>query len=118
LWLDKFMRQAPRRERGDTDPVDVIQCFHRPVDMSGIVAALLDHVYIFRVTRYRDLEYIEREWDEQTREAVTQLRTPPEGRDIVRVDVETSTLVTLTDSKQWFTNIRKTEPQRNFPKVL
>lgn len=115
--LDKFMRQAPRRERHDPNPIDVIQCCHRPQDINGNVFSLLDYVYLFRVTKSRDLQYIENEFEPEVRQVVTKLRTPPEGRDVLRVDVEGNDNVLLTDSKEWFTPIREPK-EKNKPLAI
>jgi hypothetical protein len=120
-WLDRFMRQAPRRERGDEAPVDVIQCFHRPQDIHGIVLALADIIYFFRVSKRRDLENIEKEFDPEIREAIETLRTPdtePYGRDVLRIDVESNSFVLLRDPNQWYKDIRtKKEPHGHFPNL-
>src|SRR3989304_10592678 len=32
-WLDRFVRQAPRRERNDDDPIEIVMTAHRMVDI-------------------------------------------------------------------------------------
>lgn len=111
LWLSKFMRQAPRRERNDESPVDIVMTFHRPVDINGLVFGLADDIYIFKVTKSRDLDYLENEFSTEIAEAATRLRTPQSeepGRDVMRVSVESpEDFEIITDSKSWFVNIRK-----------
>lgn len=108
--LDRLMRQAPRRERGDDDPIDLIQTFHRPVDINGIVLGLADVVYMFRMTRARDVEAVEREFGPEAASRVTQLLTPasdPPGREVLEVNIERDEIFVLTDPDKWFINIRK-----------
>lgn len=117
-WLSRFIRQAPRRERGDENPVDIIMTAHRPQDINGVVLGQADYEYLFRQTKSRDLEYIAKEFDfdggallcescekdlfnashEEQKpvrlplvEVVRKLRTPQSddpGRDVVKVPIE------------------------------
>ncbi len=108
-WLDKFIRQAPRRERGDDLPIDIIQTFHRPIDVNGIVLSQADYAYIFRQTKKRDLEYLEKEFDIAVANAVQTLRTPetdPPGRDVIKLNVVTGEYELIDDPATWFINIR------------
>lgn len=121
-WLDKFMRQAPRRERNDKNPIDVVQTFHRPTDLNGIVLGLCDYAYIFRTTKVRDLEWIEKEWGSDLREQVQTLSTPqtnPSGRDVLKVEVESPEHFELiTDPRSWFVNIRESRKQKSIPERI
>jgi hypothetical protein len=114
-WLSRFMRQAPRRERDDENPVDIIMTAHRPTDINGIVLGLSDFEYIFRTTKSRDIKYLEQEFGEEIADRVQHLRTPQSedpGRDVIRVPVESpEDFEVLTDSREWFVNIRK--PREN-----
>jgi hypothetical protein len=117
-WLSRFIRQAPRRERGDDNPIDIILTAHKPQDINGVVLSQADYEYLFRQTKSRDLEYIAKEFDfdsgpllcencertlftidEEKRkparlpvvEVVRNLRTPQSeepGRDVIKVPIE------------------------------
>lgn len=117
-WLSRFIRQAPRRERGDENPIDIIMTAHRPQDINGTVLGQTDYALLFRQTKSRDLEYIAKEFDFDSEailcdncqsnllivhedkkigrlpivEVVRQLRTPQTegdpGRDVIVVPVE------------------------------
>ena len=128
-WLSRFMRQAPRRERDDENPVDIIQTAHRPTDINGVVLGLCDFEYIFRTTKSRDIKYLEMEFGMEVAERVQYLRTPQTGdqernslfrgdlptgpgRDIIKVPVESpEEYEVITDERSWFVNIRK--PKKN-----
>ncbi len=124
LWLDRFMRQAPRRERNDAQPIDIIQTYHRPTDVNGIVLGLADYAYVFRTTKRRDVEWIEKEWGEELASAVQQLRTPPIGvkprrddpRDVIKVPIEEpSEYEVITDPHSWYVDIRKRREAESLP---
>ena len=126
-WLSRFIRQAPRRERGDENPVDIIMTAHRPQDIHGVVLSQCDYEYLFRTTKRRDLEYIEKEFEFDSDEelllfdgrqrppivqVVRSLRTPPEGRDVVRIPIEEpQNYEVWTDAERWHVDIRK--PPKN-----
>lgn len=116
LWLDRFIRQAPRRERNDSAPIDIIQTYHRPTDVNGIVLGLADYAYVFRTTKQRDIDWIEKEWGEELAKRVQELRTPPIGarpsrddpRDVIRVPVEEpGAYEVIEDQTSWYVDIRK-----------
>lgn len=116
LWLDRFIRQAPRTERNDAHPIDIIQTYHRPTDCNGIVLGLSDYAYVFRTTKQRDVDWIENEWGEEIAQRVQTLRTPPIGqkptkhdpRDVIKVPIEEpSAYEVITDQTSWYVDIRK-----------
>ncbi len=116
-WLMRFIRRAPRRERGDVNPVETIQTFHRPQDLNGIVASQVDEYYIFNMTKQRDLEVIAKEWGEEISQAVAHLKTPksePPGREVLRIDAETGDWEIISEPESWYIDIRKT-PERDSP---
>jgi len=116
-WLMRFIRRAPRRERGDENPIETIQTFHRPQDLNGIVASQVDEYYIFNMTKQRDLEVIAKEWGDEISEAVKNLRTPksdPPGRDVLRIDAETNEWEVISDPNLWYVDIRRA-PEKQGP---
>lgn len=117
-WLMRFIRRAPRRERGDVNPVETIQTFHRPQDLNGIVASQVDEFYIFKMTKERDLEVIAKEWGDEVAQAVKGLRSPktnPPGRDVLKLDQETSKWEVITDPSTWYVDIRRPVEKTNPP---
>src|SRR5216684_192063 len=105
-WLDRLMRQAPRKERGDENSIDIIQTFHRPIDVHSVVAGLADTVYMFRQTRKSWLDWIAKEWDDDVAQKVATLRTPPEGRDVLKLNVESGEYEIVEDASSWYNDIR------------
>lgn len=109
--LDKLIRQAPQKERGDKHPIDIIQTVHRMIDVNGIVLSLADIVYIFRTTKQKDLEYIEREFGPKVAEEVQTLRTKSHGggRDFLVVEVEGDDLdfMRVENADEWYIDLRK-----------
>lgn len=118
-WLMRFIRRAPRRERGDDNPVETIQTFHRPQDLNGIVESQVDEFYIFNMVKQRDLEVIAKNWGDDIAQAVRKLRTPksdPPGRDVLKLDAETGEWEVITDSESWYVDLRKPEANAGAPR--
>jgi hypothetical protein len=108
--LAQYMRRCPRREKGDKNPVDVIQTTHFPVDLNKVSIGLADEAYIFKLTRERDYFRVRTEFGEQVATAVSQLKTPesyPPGREVVKVNVDTGEFFIMTDPEQWHVEMRK-----------
>lgn len=112
--LARYIRRAPRREKGDADPVDIIQTTHFPVDLHRVSFGLSDYAYIFRLSRERDFERIRVEFGEDVEQEVRLLRTPettPPGRDVLKINIVTKEYEIITDSDTWNTKIAK--PKEN-----
>lgn len=110
--LARFIRRAPRREKGDENPIDIIQTSHFPVDFHRISFGLADEAFIFRLTRLRDWERIRDEFGEAVAQAVDQAKTPetdPEGRDVIHLNVVTEKFQLMQDPDEWNEGIRETE---------
>lgn len=106
-WLARFIRRAPRRERDDPNPVDMLQTTHNPQDLNRLTFSQEDTIYIFNMFDKRALKAISDQWGEEVAVAVKQLRTPKTGgRDVLRIDAETGAYVILDNSKEWYSNIR------------
>jgi hypothetical protein len=108
--LARYIRRAPRREKGERDPIDIIQATHFPVDLHRVSFGLADDAYIFRLTRERDFIRIRAELGEEVADAVGQTKTPetnPPGRDVVHVDIVTHEYEVMTEPKDWYMRIEK-----------
>jgi hypothetical protein len=106
-WLARFIRRAPRRERNDPNPVDLIQTTHNPQDLNRLTFSQADEVYIFNMFDQRALKAIQEQFGEEVAVEVPQLRTPKRGgRDVLVVEVETNEYRVIDDPKEWQTNIR------------
>jgi hypothetical protein len=112
-WLARFIRRSPRRERGDPNPVDLIQTTHNPQDLNRLTFSQQDEIFIFNMFDRRALKAIADQWGEEVAEAVKQLRTPKTGgRDVLQVEAETGEYKVLTNSEEWYTDIRvRKEPK-------
>lgn len=110
--LGRFIRRAPRREKGDDEEicVDIVQTSHFPVDLNKVSFGLGDEAFIFRLTRARDMMRIEEELGEEVATAVAETRTPetePAGRDVVHVNITTRQFDVMTDPDEWNIRLRK-----------
>lgn len=111
--LARYIRRAPSREKGDDNPIDIIQTTHFPVDLNRVSFGLSDYAYIFRLTRELDLERIGKELGEEIAEIVKTLRTPqtdPPGRDVIKVDIVTREYEIISDSDSWDMKIKREKP--------
>lgn len=108
--LARYIRRAPRREKGDENPVDIIQTTHFPVDLHRVSFGLSDDAYIFRLTRELDIERIRREFGDAIAEETMRLKTPetdPPGRDVLHVNIVTRQYEVIEDSDTWNEKIAK-----------
>lgn len=108
--LNKYIRQAPRREKGEADAVDIIQTSHFPVDFHKVSFGLSDEYYLFRLKRDLDYERIEKEFGLEIRSAVEMTKTPqtdPPGRDVVYIHGDTNEYEVMTDPALWNTAKKK-----------
>lgn len=106
--LDKLIRRAPRREKGEKRPIDIVQTTHFPVDLHRTSFGLSDDAYIFRLTRQRDIDRIRVELGDSVADAVEGTKTPetsPAGRDVVHVNITTQQFEIMEDPTKWNTRI-------------
>jgi hypothetical protein len=109
--LDEFIRRSPRRERGDANPIDIIQTTHYPQDLNRVSWGESDKIFIFNVFHKNARKAIEDQFGEDVALEVTQLRTPKTGgRDVLEVESETGAFVVLDNPDEWAYNIR--EPRK------
>jgi hypothetical protein len=107
-WLARFIRRAPRRERDDPNPIDMIQTTHNPQDLNRLTFSQMDQVYIFNMFDQRALKAIREQFGEQIADEVPQLRTPKRGgRDVLIVEAETGAYEVCDNPATWFVNIRQ-----------
>jgi DNA polymerase III delta prime subunit len=110
-WLARYIRRAPRREREDRNPVDMIQTTHNPQDLNRLTFSQTDKVYIFNMFDKRALKAISDQFGDEVAQEVTQLRTPKRGgRDVLEIDAETGEYQLLDNPADWFVNIREAQP--------
>lgn len=106
-WLARFIRRSPRRERGDSNPVDLVQTTHNPQDLNRLTFSQVDHVYIFNMFDRRALKAISDQFGEEVSEEVKALRTPKTGgRDVLVIEAETSEYRVIDNPMEWYVNIR------------
>lgn len=115
--LDEFIRRAPRRERDDANPVDIIQTTHMPQDLNRVSWGESDYIYLFNIFDKRALKAIDEQFETKIpniREIVTTLKTPKTGgREVVQIESETGEYVIITDPADWYNDIRKPKPPEN-----
>lgn len=107
-WLNRFIRRAPRREKGNPNPVDLIQTTHNPQDLHRTSFSQADEVYIFNMFDARAVEAIRKQWGDEVAAAVQGLKTPksdPPGREVIRVDPETGGYTLIDDPSTWFVSM-------------
>jgi hypothetical protein len=116
-WLDEFIRRAPRRERGDNNPIDIIQTTHTPQDLHRVSWGESDYVYLFNMFDKRALKAIDEQFGQKIpniTELVMNLRTPKTGgRDVLEIESETGVHRVITDPAEWFTDIRNPNPPKS-----
>lgn len=112
--LDEFIRRAPRRERDDRNPVDIIQTTHAPQDLHRVSWGESDYIYLFNIFDKRALKAIEEQFEskiENIKEIVTTLKTPKTGgREVLEIESETGNYRIITDPAEWYNNIRQPKP--------
>jgi hypothetical protein len=116
-WLDEFIRRAPRRERGDGNPIDIIQTTHCPQDLHRVSWAESDYVYFFNIFDKRALKAIDEQFGgkiENVVELVSTLKTPKTGgREVLVIESETGSYQVLSNPDDWYSDIREPKPPAN-----
>lgn len=116
-WLDEFIRRSPRRERGDSNPIDIIQTTHRSQDLNGVSWSESDEAYFFNVFDKRALKAIDEQYGSKipdVTQIVSTLKTPRTGgREVLKIESETGEYEILTDPREWEVDIRKPLPPAN-----
>jgi hypothetical protein len=116
-WLDEFIRRSPRRERNDSNPIDIIQTTHLPQDLFRVSWSESDYVYFFNVFDKRALKAIDEQYGYKVPdvvELVSHLKTPKTGgREVLEIESETGEHRILTDPEEWHNDIRKPNPPKN-----
>lgn len=113
-WLDEFIRRSPRRERGDKNPIDIIQTTHLPQDLFRVSWSESDYVYFFNVFDKRALKAIYEQYGEKipnVRELVSNLKTPRTGgREVLEIESETGAYRIITNEAEWASDIKTPSP--------
>jgi hypothetical protein len=116
-WLDEFIRRSPRRERGDSNPIDLIQTTHLPQDLYRVSWSESDYVYFFNVFDKRALKAIDEQYGEKIpdiKTLVSNLKTPRTGgREVLEIESETGIHRIITDPTEWQTDIKSEKPPAN-----
>jgi hypothetical protein len=116
-WLDEYIRRAPRRERDDGNPIDIIQTTHCPQDLHRVSWAESDYVYFFNIFDKRALKAIDEQFGGKIPnvvELVSNLKTPKTGgREVLEIESETGAYRIIEDSSEWFNDIRHPKPPAN-----
>jgi hypothetical protein len=116
--LDEFIRRSPRRERGDKNPVDLIQTTHYPQDLNRVSWGESDVIFLFNVFHKNARKAIEDQFGERVADEVAQLKTPKTGgREVMKVDSETGTFIIIDNEEDWYYNIRKPSSQEIAPGI-
>lgn len=112
--LNRYIRRAPRREKGEAGPIDIVQTTHFPVDLHKVSFGLGDDAYIFNLTQRLHVDRIERELGAEVAAAVRSARTPESsspGRDVVHINLITQKFEVMEDPEEWYVNLNPEEPQ-------
>lgn len=116
-WLDEFIRRAPRRERNDGNPIDIIQTTHCPQDLHRVSWAESDYVFFFNIFDKRALKAIDEQFGgkiENVVELVSTLKTPKTGgREVLVIESETGAHRVIENPQEWFTDIKTRKPPAN-----
>lgn len=116
-WLDEFIRRAPRRERNDGNPIDIIQTTHCPQDLHRVSWAESDYVYFFNIFDKRALKAIDEQFGgkiENVVELVSNLKTPKTGgREVLEIESETGAYRVIENAGEWYSDIRNRKPPTN-----
>lgn len=113
-WLDEYIRRAPRRERNDANPIDIIQTTHCPQDLHRVSWAESDYVYFFNIFDKRALKAIDEQFGGKIPavvELVSNLKTPKTGgREVLEIESETGHYRIIEDGQEWYNDIRNPKP--------
>lgn len=114
-WLDEFIRRSPRRERGDANPIDIIQTTHLPQDLFRVSWSESDFVYFFNVFDKRALKAIDEQYGEKipnVKELVSNLKSPRTGgREVLEIESETGQYRIITNEAEWASDIKHARPK-------
>jgi len=115
--LDEFIRRSPRRERGDANPIDIIQTTHLPQDLFRVSWSESDYVYFFNVFDKRALKAIDEQYGTKipnVTELVSNLKSPKTGgREVLEIESETGAYRIITNEAEWARNIKTRKPPEN-----
>jgi len=107
-WLDEYIRRTPRRERGDPNPIDIIQTTHYPQDLHRTSWGESDEIYFFNVFDKRAWKAISEQFGDEVAVKVSKLATPKTGgREVLRVTSETGETELISDPMTWYCNIKR-----------
>lgn len=113
-WVDELIRRAPRRERDDNNPIDLIQTTHAPQDMNRVSWGESDYVYFFNIFDKRALKAIDEQFGgkiDNVTELVSSLKTPKTGgREVLEIESETGNYRVISNPDEWFSDIRNRKP--------
>lgn len=116
-WLDEFIRRAPRRERDDANPIDIIQTTHCPQDLHRVSWSESDYVYFFNIFDKRALKAIDEQFGGKIPdvvELVSNLKTPKTGgREVLVIESETGRYWIICNPNEWFSDIKNRKPPAN-----
>lgn len=124
--LDEFIRRAPRRERGDRNPIDLIQTTHYPQDLHRVSWGESDKIMFFNVFDKRAIRAIDEQYGEEVAERVQSLTTPklaaergedPRSREVLVIESETGNYYVIRDYMEWYRDIKKV-PEAEVPPRL
>lgn len=105
--LDEFIRRSPRRERGDKNPIDLIQTTHYPQDLHRVSWGESDEIWFFNVFDKRALKAISDQFGEEIATRVSELKTPRTGgREVMVVESETGQYRIIEDPEEWYADIK------------
>jgi len=116
-WLDEYIRRTPRRERGDSNPIDLVQTTHLPQDLFRVSWAESDYVYFFNVFDKRALKAIDEQFSTKVpniTELISTLKTPRTGgREVLVIESETGDYRIITEPEMWHVDIKSRKPAKN-----
>jgi len=105
--LDEFIRRSPRRERGDKNPIDLIQTTHYPQDLHRVSWGESDEIWFFNVFDKRALKAIQDQFGEEIATKVSELKTPRTGgREVMVVESETGQYRIIENPDDWYADIK------------
>lgn len=113
-WLNRFIRRSPRREKGNPNPVDIIQTTHNPQDLNRLSFSQSDTIFVFHMFDQRALKAIADQFGEPVAEQVKQLKTPesdPPGREVLEINATSGESRVITDPQEWFVSMEPPPPE-------
>lgn len=113
-WLNRFIRRSPRREKGNPNPVDIIQTTHNPQDLNRLSFSQSDTIFVFHMFDQRALKAISDQFGEAVAEKVQALETPesePPGREVLEINATSGKARIISDPSEWFVRMEPPEPE-------